>query len=196
METFRNTSDTGMAGSIPRASKRIVKAALVFILVGFGIQVLFDPLSIFLQFGENLEARLALPAARTKWDSQNITHYAFDIQGSVSLVCLFGGNIEVQDGIVVRTGPRSDGLLASGLPALKEPSLCNLQTYTMPMLFDELERRLRESPLSVSEISFDAKYGFITNLRVGSSGGHGILNPRVSDCCSGFSIENFRVLEK
>ena len=193
METFHKTSHTGTAGSMTRAWKRIVKVVLVFILVASVIQVLFDPLSGFLGLSQSLEAWLGLPAARTRWESQNITHYTFDIQGYVPLACLFGGNIEVKDGIVVRTGPRSDGLLSPGLPSLKEPSLCNLQTYTMPMLFDELER---QSLLSVSEISFDPEYGFTSRFGIGSPGGHGILNPRVSDCCIGFSIENFRILEK
>ena len=192
MGTFHNTSNTNTAGSMTRARKRNVKAILVFILVGFGIQVLFDPLSGFLGLSQSLEARLGLPAARRRWESQNITHYAFDIQG-YSMVCMFGGNIEIRDGVVVRAGPRSDGLFTPGLPSLEAPSLCNLHTYTMPMLFDQLER---QSPLSVTEISFDPKYGFISSLRIGSSGGNGILSPRVSDCCSGFSIENFQVLEK
>jgi len=176
--------------------KRIVKAVLIIILVGAAIQILFDPLSLYLQIGENLQARLGLPAARRKWESQNITHYTFDIQGSVPLTCMFGGNIEVEDGLVVRTGPRSDARLTPPLSAVKDYALCDYRTYTMPELFDELERRLRESPLSVSEISFDLKYGFISGLRIGSPDGHGLLSPRVSDCCSGFSIENFQVLEK
>jgi len=173
-----------------------VKAVLIFILVGSAIQILFDPLSLFLLFGENLQARLGLPAARRKWESQDITHYAFDIQGFVPLTCMFGGNIEVKDGLVIRTGPRSDVRLTPPLTAVKDYALCDYQTYTMPQLFDELERRLRESPLSVSEISFDVKYGFISSLRIGSPDRQGLLSPRVSDCCSGFSIENFQVLEK
>lgn len=177
-------------------NKRAVPTALILFLAVSSVQILFDPLSGLLGLGQSLEARLGLPAARTRWESQNITHYTFDIQGYVPLACVFGGSIEVQDGIVVHAGPRSDGLFTPGLAAVKEPPLCNYQIFTMPMFFDELERLLRRSPLSVTEISFDPKYGFISGLRIGSSGGHGILNPRVSDCCSGFSIENFRVLEK
>lgn len=196
MVTFHKTSDTLTAGSMTRTKKRIVKAVLIFILAGSAIQILFDPLSLFLQFGETLEARFGLPTARRKWESQKITHYAFDIQGSVPLVCVFGGNIEVKDGNVIHTGPRSDARLTPPLTAVKNPSLCNYPIYTMPQLFDELDKWLRKSPLSVSEIAFDVKYGFISSLRIGSSGGQGLLSPRVSDCCSGFSIENFQVLDE
>jgi hypothetical protein len=179
-----------------RAKNRIIKTILIFFLVGLVIQILFDPLSYFFGLSDRLQARAGLPAARKKWESQNITHYAFDIQGYVPLACVFGGNIEVKDGIVIHTGPRSDSLLEPGLPAVKEPSLCNAQIYTMPQLFDELERWLRESPRSVSEIAFDAKYGFISRFGFGSPGGWGLLSPRVSDCCGGFSIENFQVLDE
>ena len=178
-----------------RAKKKFVKAVLVFILAGFVIQILFDPLSDFFRLGESLQARIGLPAARKKWELQRVTHYKFDIQGYIPLVCMFGGNVEVKDGIVIHTGPRSDARLTAGLTGIENPSICNYKTYTMPLLFDELERWLRESPLSVSEITFDLKYGFISNFGFGSFGGRGLLNPIISDCCGGFSIENFQVLE-
>jgi len=179
-----------------RAKKKFVKAVLVFVVVGFVAQILFDPLSIFLQFSVNMKARLGLSVARKKWESQSIFHYAFDIQGYVPIVCMFGGNIEVKDGVVIHTGPRSDGRLTPNLTAVNEPPLCNYKTYTMPFFFDELERWLRESPLSVSEIIFDPKYGFITSFHFGSSDRRGVLNPTISDCCGGFSIENFQVLDE
>lgn len=179
-----------------RVKKKIVKAVLVFILAGIVTQILFDPLSDFFRLSESLQARIGLPSARRKWESQNIAHYTFDIQGYVPLVCLFGGNIEVKDGLVVHMGPRSDGRLTPNLTLIEDPPLCNYQIYTMPLLFDELERWLRESPLSVSQISFDPKYGFISSFHFGSSGGRGVLSPTISDCCGGFTIENFRVLEK
>jgi len=179
-----------------RAKKKFVKAALVFILAGFVIQILFDPLSSFVDLGENLQARIGLPAARKKWESQKVTYYKFDIQGYVPFVCMFGGNIEVRDGIVIHTGPRSDDRLTPNLTILKEPPLCNYQIYTMPQLFDELERWLRETPFSVSEVSFDPEYGFVSGFGFGNCGGRGLLNPIVSDCAGGFTIENFQVVDR
>jgi len=179
-----------------RTKRRFAKPVLIIILVGVVVQILFDPLSDFIRLGENLQARIGLPAARRKWAAQDITHYSFDIQGYIPLVCMFGGSIEVKDGVVVHTGPRSDGRLTPGLAGVEGPPLCNYKNYTVPLFFDELERWLRESPLSVSEISFDSKYGFISSFHFGSSGGQGLLSPRVSDCCGGFSIENFQVLDK
>ena len=175
--------------------KRIIKTVLIILLAGIVLQILFDPLSGFSSLSENLQARIGLPFAHRKWESQGITHYSFDIQGSVPLVCMFGGNIEVQDGVIIRTSVRSDGQLSPALTAIKDPPLCNYQIYTIPLLFDELERSLHESPLSVSQISFDPKYGFITRLGFGNCGGRGLLSPIVSDCHAGFTIENFQVLD-
>ena len=179
-----------------RSGREIVKVVLIILLAGFVIQILFDPLSSFLHYRESLQARIGLPAARKKWESQRVTHYRFDIQGYVPLVCMFGGNIEVKDAAVVHTGPRSDSRLTPELTATEDPPICNYKTYTMPLLFDELEQWLRESPLSVSQISFDPKYGFISSFHFGSSGGRGLLNPTISDCCGGFTIENFQVLDE
>ena len=179
-----------------RAKKRIAKTALIVLLTGFVIQILFDPLSDFFRLGESLQARIGLPAARRKWGAQEINHYKFDIQGYVPLVCMFGGNIEVKNGVVIYTGPRSDARLTPGLTAIEDPPICNYETYTMPLFFDELDRWLHESPLSVSQISFDSKYGFISSFRFGSSGGRGLLNPTISDCCGGYSIENFQILDE
>lgn len=179
-----------------RTRRRLLKTVLILLLAGIVIQILFDPLSSLLRLGEGLQARISLPGARRKWEEQGIQHYTFDIQGYVPLVCMFGGNIEVKDGIVVQTGPRSDGQLTTGLTAKNEIPLCNYQIYTMPLLFDELDRWLREAPLSVSEVSFDPSFGFISSFHFGISGGRGMLNPRINDCCGGFSIENFQVLEK
>lgn len=179
-----------------RTKKRIAKKVLIVILAGFVIQILFDPLSGFMSLGETLQARIGISGARKKWEAQRITHYTFDIQGYVPLVCMFGGNIEVKDGVVIHTSPRSDGQLTPNLTILKEPSLCNYQIYTMPELFHELERWLREAPLSISEISFDPEYGFISSFGFGNCGGLGLLNPIVSDCSGGFTIENFQVLDR
>jgi len=177
-----------------RAEKGIVKAIFIILLAGIVIQILFDPLSNFFLLGESLQARIGLPAARKKWESQGITHYTFDIQGYIPLVCIFGGNIEVQDETIVRISERSDDQLSPGLKTLIDPPLCNYQIYTMPLLFDELERWLRKSPFSISQISFDPQYGFISSFGFGNCDGRGLLNPVVSDCNGGFTIENFQVL--
>ena len=171
-----------------RAKKRIAKAVLVIFLAGLVTQILFDPLSSFSRLCESLQARIGLPNARSKWDSQGVTHYKFDIQGYVPLGCMFSGNIEVKDGVVIHTGPRSDGQLTPYLTAIKDSSLCNYETYTVTFFFDELERWLRESPLSVSQISFNPEYGFISRFGFGNCGGRGLLNPIISDCAGGFTI--------
>ena len=186
-----------------RTKKRIVVTVLILLLAGSVFQILFDPLSTLLQLSENVEARLGLPNARKKWESQSVTHYKFDIQGYVPLVCMFGGNIEVKDGAVIQTGPRSDAgteqnpFLDAGFSNSENlPPICNYKNYTMPLFFDELERWLHDSPFSITQISFDPEYGFISSFGFGNCGGRGLLNPIVSDCAGGFTIENFQALDK
>jgi len=185
------------------AKKRIAKVVLIVILAGFVFQILFDPLSSFIHLGESLQARVFISHARQKWESHEITHYRFDIRGYAPLVCLFGGNIEVQDGKVVHKGPRSDTgteqnpFLDAGFSNLENlPPICNYKNYTVPLLFDELERWLHDSPSSITQISFDPEYGFISSFGFGDCGGRGLLNSIISDCAGGFTIENFQVLDR
>jgi len=110
------------------------------------------------------------------------------------------GGVEVNDGVVI-PGPRSDAddpkaLLPPGFSGLNEPSLCNDQNYSMPLLFDEIEGWLQDSPGSITQISFNPQYGFISSFKFGNPGGRGWLSPIISDCCGGFAIENFQVLDK
>ena len=181
--------------------ERIPRWIWVAILLVVLFQFLFDPLSSLLYLGERLQARIYLPAARKKWESQGIKHYKFDIKGYFPLVCIFGGSIEVKDGVII-PGPRSDAntdLNAQLLPGFsdkKDPPLCNYENYTIPLLFDETERWLMHSPASITQISFDSQYGFISSFGFGRPGGQGWLSPSVSDCCGGFTIEKFQVLDK
>lgn len=167
----------------------------LFIVV---IQVLFDPLSDLQHRAERRQARLYLPTVRQKWEAQGITHYRFDIRGYVPLACMFGGGIEVKDGEVI-PGEGSDAgepgtMLYPGFAEMDNLPLCNSQNYSMPGLITLIENWLEESPSSITEISFDLQYGFISSFSFGSPGGNGLLSPTISDCCGGFTIENFQVL--
>jgi hypothetical protein len=172
--------------------KRISKKVWIILLIGLVIEVLLDPLSSILRSSENIQARVGTPNARAKWDAKKVNHYKFDIRGSVPLQCSFNGNIEVKDGEVIGIGSRSDtgiNLLSQGGP--NAPFLCDYRNYTVSQFFDEIEHSLQ----FVSQISFDAKYGFISSVRFGNPGGWGLLSPRIFDCCSAFTIENFQVLD-
>lgn len=163
------------------------------------IQALFDPLTELQHLAERLQARLDLPAASQKWKAKGITHYRFDIRGSVPLVCIFGGGIEVRDGMTTPEPPSNEGepgaMLFPGFSRAKDPPLCNNQNYTMPGLFKVVEDWLAQSPASINEISFDPEYGFISSFSFGTPGGNGLLSPTISDCCGFFTIENFQVLD-
>lgn len=182
--------------------KRTNKKIWIALLLVVTIQVLFDPLSSLLDFGERVQAQIGLPYARHKWDAQGITHYKFDIHAYVPPACIVGGSVEVNDGVVVHTGPSTDVLtrgepdLDPGFAAMEDLPLCNYKNYTVTSFFDILEQQLAKYPNLVTQISFDPEYGFISGFGFGSSGGNGLLSPRIYDCCGGFSIRNFQVLDE
>lgn len=173
--------------------KRIKKAIWIILLAGLVFEVLFDPFTNLLQWGKGIQARVSLPYARHKWDSQNITHYEFHIQGAIS-ICLFGGTVEVRNGQVIHTSARSGDDLELGFSRRVDPPLCNYKNYTMPRLFDEIQRSVDQWPFSIARISFDPTYGFVSSVKFSNCGGHGLLSPRISDCSWGFTIKDFQVL--
>lgn len=183
--------------------KRNKELIIIILFLASVTQVLFDPFTSIQHFTESLQARIGLPLAQRKWDTQGITHYKFDIGGGAGTACIFYGSIEVVDEAVISTGPRSDDNtnrsllfdLGTSYPE-STPAICNYNNYPVTLLFGEVERWLRESPFQISEISFDSKYGFVSEFHFGNCGGHGLLNPKITHCSGGFSIENFQVLDK
>ena len=181
--------------------KRVLKIIGAVLLVGFIVQCLFDPLSDVLRFGNRLKARATLPQARSKWEAQGITHYKFDVFVG-SGACFASANIEVENGVTIRAEPRSDaGPEGDSFysPIFwgyeNGPFICNYKNYTMSLLFDHVDDLLTSEPSYVSRISFDAKYGFVSDLYSEYCGSrHGLLSPKASECFAGFTIENFRVL--
>ena len=142
------------------------------------IQILFDLLSPILYLNQGVQAKLLMPLARQKWESQGVTHYSFDVYANTQ-ICFFGANIEVEEGVVVHAGPVSNpnpwdmiqGISQNpGFPAYMW-FLCDYQNYTVPNLFDHLEKQVQNARLGVTSISFDNKYGYISNYRSGGRDG-------------------------
>ena len=183
-----------------KRNKKTVWVVLIILLV---IQVLFDPLSPILNFIQSAKAKLLLPLARQKWESQGVTHYSYDVY-AFSQLCFMGANIEVDDGVVVHAGPvlKPDPWdMIQGVN--QNPGwppemwfLCDYQNYTVPNLFDHLEKQVQITRSTGTSISFDNTYGFISHFRLDWSSGHGLLGPKISSCCYGFRIWNFQVLEE
>lgn len=184
--------------------KRINKKVwIVIAVVAVAIQILFDPLTPIVHVGQSVKAKLLMPSARQKWESQNITHYRFDVYANTQF-CFLGANIEVDDGVVVHAGPvlKPDPWdMIQGVsqnPGWWTPEmwfLCDYKNYTVPNLFDYFEKQVQTTRSTGASISFDKTYGFISHFRLDWSSGYGLLSPKISSCCSGFRIWNFQVLD-
>jgi len=116
----------------------------------------------------------------------------------------FGENIEVDDGVVVHAGPVTNPDPWDMIQGIRQNPgfppdmwfLCDYQNYTVPNLFDYLEKPVQNTRLAGTSISFDNKYGFISNCQFGGRVGYGLLRPKISSCCSGFRIWNFQVFDE
>ena len=175
--------------------KWIKKTIWIVLLAGLVIEILFDPITNLLQWGRSVQARAILPSAHRKWDSQGITNYSFHIQGAIQNTCLFGGSVEVKDGQVIHTSVDHSTDLDLGFSRRDDPPLCNYRNYTMPGLFDEIQRSVDQWPSSTAHISFDREYGFISHYRFSSCGSHGLLSVRLFDCSGGFTVTKFQALD-
>jgi hypothetical protein len=187
---------------IMAAKKQIGKWAWVFLIVGLAIQFLFDPLTSMRNFGQSLEAQIGIPIARARWEAQRITHYSFDVR-AFNQVCLLAARVEVRNDKVVRVNLRdyfeeTEAVSKIPLPRAEWANpyyadlfACNYANFTIPQIFD----MVGEASRSVSRISFDAQYGFVSEVHFGSFGGNGLLSPKMGGCCPFFTIKNFKILK-
>ena len=187
-----------------KRNKKSIWVVLIILLIA---EILFDPLSRIFYKMKNVEARIRLPVASRHWDEQNIVHYKFDVNaGGLADACIWQANLEVDNGVVVKAGRRSDwpdDLSTVDYPVfpLREPQIqsdwfmCDYHNFTLPKLFDVLEEIMQKNPSSITSISFDDQYGFISGVRFGTPAARGILSPTIDHCCSGFGISNFQVLD-
>lgn len=189
------------------STKRNIRTIILVLLIGLIIQVLFDPLGSIEHSGQIVKARILSTSARAQWDAQKIADYSFEVRCYAPLACLASALIEVRNGAVVQVESK-DFLPGDSPTKLLPPEewatpfsgdqifLCDYANFTMPQVFDFLERLLERDAASILQVDFDSNYGFITYFNFGSFVPKGVLSPRIGDCCSWFRIEKFQVLEE
>lgn len=182
--------------------KRIGRYVWMILIAALIIEYLFDPLSSMRNATENIEARLGLPIARARWETHKIKHYMFELHAYQQVCWVIYARIEVSQGRVIQvnyidfeTGEMSE----KGIPPSRwdqnpdwiDSFLCNYANFTMPQLFDLAEQGAEH----IYKISFDARYGFISEVQFGAPKPNGgLFGPRIGGYGTGFRIENFRVL--
>ena len=187
------------------SKSRVFKWGGVVLFIGILIQVLYDPISSVRHSLLVSNVRSELPQARSKWDSLGISDYTFEIRGVAPLICRPSAIIEVRNGVVVKVVTKdflSDVSPAQVLPPEKwsdpdwgeEVFLCSYYHFTMPQIFDLIEKTLQNFPSSIMQADFDLEYGYVSDFNYGLYVGYGLLKPRVSECCYDLSISNFQPL--
>jgi hypothetical protein len=181
----------------------IVKSAVIVLLLGVLIQVLYDPLSSAKHSIEVSRMRAEIPKSLAKWKSQGITSYTFEITGNAPSICRVSARIEVKNDAVARVETKDFSLENSPAQLLSpdkwadpdwgdEVFLCNYAHFTMTRIFDLLDRTLRDNPSTILQVGFDSNYGFITFFHYGLYSGHGLLSPQISDLSNSLRIRNFQ----
>ena len=186
------------------AKKRIGRKVWIVLLSALIIEYLFDPLSSIRNLTENVEARLGLPIARARWAAQKIEHYAFELHAYQQVCWVVYARIEVRHGRVIQVNYidfETDCMSPISMPRSEwdqnpdwiDSFLCNYAHFTMPQLFGMAARNTK----SIYKISFDAKYGFPSEVQFGDPQPNGgLFGPKVGGCCYGFVIRNFQVLDE
>jgi len=178
---------------------------VIVLFVGILIQILYDPVSSVRHSLLVSDVRSELPQARSKWDSLGISDYTFEFQGVAPLICQPSAIIEVRNGVVVKVETKdflSENSPAQVLPPEKwsnpdwgeEVFLCSYYHFTMPQIFDLVEKTLQDFPSSIMQANFDPGYGYVSDFNYGLYVGYGLLRPRVSECCYDLSVRKFQPL--
>jgi len=181
----------------------VLKITGFVLLIGILVQALYDPFSFAKHSLEVSRVRAEFPQARAKWGASGITDYTFEIQGITPSICQVSAVIQVENDVVIKVETR-DLNAVEKLPKLLSPDkwydpdwgdevfLCSYHHFTMSHTFDLLEKFTRSDPSTILQVDFDPAYGYITNFRYGLYIGNGLLDPKISECCSNFSIKNFQ----
>lgn len=182
---------------------RVLFICFMFVIL---IETLFDPVSDIVVYGSKLQAHVGFPRARDRWNATHIDHYSYDVSMFIhNSPCLWQGNLEIKDDVVVAARRRSDwpaDLSTLDIPVfpIYEPKpdtefLCNYHNFTVSKLFNAFGEWLDKSE-SLYKVSYDQEYGFISEARFGSPANRGLLRFKSWHCCNGFTIENFRSLDQ
>jgi hypothetical protein len=166
------------------------------------VEVLFDPLSWLLQMDTADSIYADLLAAKERWQSQEVTEYTIDVEGFIPLSCMVNATLTVRDSQLVAVEDHGSLLRESadqngeGIPIEPErwdAPFCSYRDLLVPEMYARVEQDLNRIDWSQDklEVSFEAKYGYVTGYQYDCCYRQGILNTNCSDCNFWFSFSNF-----
>jgi hypothetical protein len=149
---------------------------LVLLVLLVVVQLLCDPLSVFVVTAQQVVLRIQLAQARLRWDSAAIADYDLTVSGYTPLTC-----IVQEQTIRVRGGVPETAAAGYG-------EWCQVPR-SVSQSFDVLERSLDWG--TQVQAGFDRQYGYVSDFHFDCNYGHGLLSPVVTDCSGGFTINQF-----
>lgn len=187
---------SGRPLSWERSRLMVIGCILLTVLVL--LQFLFDPLSLAGNIIQLNAIRAQLPAAKELWQSQGITDYVIDVEGSVPLTCLIDATLTVEQGELVAVMGRNPLDKTSPLlplePADWDRPYCSYSQLLIPRMLERVERDLEETEFTAAalEVSFDPELGFVMEYAYDTCYRRGLLNPMVSECHTWYTFSNLR----
>ena len=153
--------------------------------------------------GRAAQLRVALPAARSRWQALATADYDLQVNGFVPLSCMLVARLKVRNNVLVaveaRRTPWDEQLPWEPVePQHWTLPFCAYTQLTVTQMFDRVERDLAEADLAVDavEVQFEPVYGFVTRYDHRAGYRQGLLNPAVSECCVWFAYSHFRRVDE
>jgi hypothetical protein len=118
---------------------------------------------------------------RSKWESQNITHYLM----TISLPADIGNydampvTIEVKDGKMISIFDVNGLKISSDVNYFSTTFMYDPDEFTIPGLFSIIEKTYKNNPPEI-DVTYDPKLGYPSNITV---------DPYVEPCCQKYSYE-------
>lgn len=187
--------------------QRVLVIAGILLIVGFLIQYLYDPFAPYRHQRELDKVQSALNKARKKWGSQNITDYSFDVEYYPHIMEACGAIITVQKGNIVRVVETMRDVDDEGwgkklskpetLPTMEwddeDRSGCHYSHLSIPEIFGIVQHGIDAGGTVI--VSFDPKFGFVTEYYAGVYVSRGLLSTHASYAGSTYKFSNFRRLD-
>ncbi len=179
--------------------RTIFKLIGLVCLVLFIIQLLFDPLSYFINVRRIEQIRRELPAAKARWAAQELTNYTVTVRGGTPMSCMaMDAKLFIERGELVRVlnrqKPFDDTSPFVNPPTSGEWHYCGYQKLTVPAMFEQVEKDLQVIDPAQEEliVSFDDTLGIVTSYHRNAGYQHGLLSPGVGECCMGYEFRDFQ----
>jgi hypothetical protein len=182
------------------AEIKIVLATLGVLACLFLYQIMYDPLSPYMNRKKLDSIQVEFDVAKEKWNSEHIENYSYEVLYSVPMWGGCGAKLTVKQGKLVEVIETMHG----GIDKLPTPIALSQDQWdsdycdyskglTIPEVFYDVEKIIK-SNWSL-EVVFDEQFGFIAQYYGSPNIRNGLLNGYITESEFGYTFSNFQCLD-